>query len=208
MGLGMRVRKIIVPWFSTCTDDGQTHVRLITSKTRVAPLKELSIPRLELMSATILAQLMYTVHNTLQSQLRVDGVRFWLDSKTALSWIRNRGEWEQFVRRRLDEILRLTNEKEWAYCLTVENPADLGSRGVPASQLKGDKLWWHGLQWLTGQIEDWLVTPEDLPTAESWLEEKSSSAMLVTMTGETGIAASCKAAKASACGRLGETICE
>ena len=123
------------------TDDGQTHVRLITSKTRVAPLKELTIPQLELMSTTILAQLMYIVRNTLQLQLRVDGLRFWLYSKTALTWTRNRGEWKQFVRRRVDEILRLTNEEEWAYCSTVENPADLGSRGVLASQLKGDKLW-------------------------------------------------------------------
>ena len=116
-------------YFVYRTDDGQTHARLITRKTRVAPLKELSIPRLELMSARILAQLMNTVRNALQSQLKVDGVRFWLDSKTALSWIRNRGEWKQFVRHRVDAILTLTNKEEWAYCSTVENPSDLGSRG-------------------------------------------------------------------------------
>ena len=114
-------------YFVYRTDDGQTHARLITSKTRVAPLKELSIPRLELMSARILAQLMNTVRNALQSQLKVDGVRFWLHSKTALSWIRNRGEWKQFVRHKVDAILTLTNKEEWAYCSTVENPADLGS---------------------------------------------------------------------------------
>ena len=50
-------------YFVYRTDDGQTHARLITSKTRVAPLKELSIPRLELMSVRILAQLMNTVRN-------------------------------------------------------------------------------------------------------------------------------------------------
>ena len=98
-------------YFVYRTDDGQTYARVITSKTRVARLKELSIPRLELMSARILAQLMNTVRNALQSRLRVDGVRFWLDSKTALSWIRNRGEWKQFVRHRVDKILRLTNKE-------------------------------------------------------------------------------------------------
>ena len=61
-------------YFVYRTDDGQTDARLITSKTRVAPLKELSTPRLELMSARILAQLMNTVRNAIQSQLRVDSV--------------------------------------------------------------------------------------------------------------------------------------
>ena len=76
------------------------------------------------------------------------------------------------------------------HCLTVENPADLGSRGVLASQLKGDELWWRGPQWLTGQIEDWPVTPKDLPAPESLLEaKKSTSALLVTMRKETGVAA-------------------
>ena len=117
------------------TDDGQTHEGLIRAKTRVAPLKELFIPWLELMSAKILAQVMNTV----------DGRKFWLDSKTALSWIRNRGEWKQFMLHRVGKILRLTNKEEWAYCLTVENP-DLGSRGVLASQLTGDELWWCGPQ--------------------------------------------------------------
>ena len=85
-------------YFVYRTKDGKAHVRLVASKTRVAPLKELSIPRLELMSARILAQLMHTVKNALQSQVKLDGVRFWLDSKTALSWIQNNGEWKQFVR--------------------------------------------------------------------------------------------------------------
>ena len=99
-------------YFVYRTNDGHTHARLVASKTRVAPLKELSIPRLELMSARILAQLMNTVRNALQSQLKLNGVRFWLDSKTALSWIQNKGEWKQFVRHRVNEILRLTNKEE------------------------------------------------------------------------------------------------
>ena len=45
-------------------------------------------------------------------------------------------------------------------------------------------------QWLTGQIEDWPVIPEDLPTPESSFEKKkSTSAMLVAMKGKTGVTA-------------------
>ena len=88
-GLGDASKKAYcaLVYFLYRTDDAQAHVRLVTSKTRVAPLKELSIPRLELMSAKTLAQLMSMVRNTLQSQVTIDGARFWLDSKMALSWI-------------------------------------------------------------------------------------------------------------------------
>ena len=74
-------------YFMYRTTDGKTHVRLLASKTRVAPLKELSIPRLELMLARILAHLMHTMKNVLHSQRKLNGVKFWLDSKTALSLI-------------------------------------------------------------------------------------------------------------------------
>ena len=167
-------------YFVYRTKDGKAHVRLVASKTRVAPLKELSIPRLELMSARILAQLMHTVKNALQSQVKLDGVRFWLDSKTALSWIQNKGEWKQFVRHRVNEILKLTDKEDWAYCSTEENPADLGSRGVLASQLKENQLWWRGPSWLIERPEDWPVLTESLRTPESLIEEKKSAAVMMT----------------------------
>ena len=81
-------------------------------------------------------------------QLKLDGVRYWLDSKIALCWIRNRGEWKQFVKHRVNKILQLTNKDEWVYISTHENPADIGSRGVLASQLKNNELWWNGPTWL------------------------------------------------------------
>lgn len=66
------------------TEDGKTHVTLIASKTRVAPVKVLSIPRLELMAARILAQLMHAIRDA-QPQLEVDGVKYRLEGKTALT---------------------------------------------------------------------------------------------------------------------------
>ena len=178
-------------YFVYRTTDGKTHVRLVASKTRVAPLKELTIPRLELMSARILAQLVDTIKNALQSQLKVDGVRFWLDSKTALSWIQNRGEWKQFVRHRVNEILRLTAKEDWSYCSTDENPADLGSRGVFASQLKDNQLWWRGPSWLNAETNEWPVTTETYQTPESQLEEekKSATVLLTDIEHPSGVAA-------------------
>lgn len=66
------------------TEDGKTHVTLIASKTRVTAIKVLSIPRLELMAARILAQLMHAIRDA-QPQLEVDGVKYRLEGKTALT---------------------------------------------------------------------------------------------------------------------------
>ena len=83
---------------------------LLTSKTRIAPLKTQTIPRLELMSAFILAKLMSTVQRALGH------------------WINNKGEWKQFVRHRVNEILKLSDKANWGHCPGEQNPADIGSR--------------------------------------------------------------------------------
>ena len=123
------------------------YARMLTSKTRVATLKGLSIPRLELMAAFILVKLMVNVEGALASQQSVKRSKLWLDSQTALFWIMNRGEWKQFVKHRVNEILKLSDKGDWRYCPSQENPADIGSRGMPASELNRNVLWWQGPAW-------------------------------------------------------------
>ena len=91
----------------------QSYVKLIASKTRVAPIKELSIPRLELIAARILVQLMHAVKSALGSEYDFEGTRYWTDSKTTLCWIRNTADWKQFVQHRVNEILRLRVRTQW-----------------------------------------------------------------------------------------------
>jgi hypothetical protein len=67
-------------------------------------------------SARLLAQLMNSVKGALGTQVKIDFTCFWLDSITALYWIRNRGEWKQFVHHRVNEILKLTNKEDWGHC--------------------------------------------------------------------------------------------
>ena len=100
--------------------------KLLCAKSRVAPLKQLSIPRLEHISARILATLMDTVVKPLEFQVKVDSIHYWLDSKTALYWIFNKGEWKQFVQHRVNEILQLSKKEGWGHVPGNENPADLG----------------------------------------------------------------------------------
>ena len=154
---------------------------LLCSKTRVAPLKSLTIPKLELMSARILAVLINTVKNALQSQVKIDKVRLWLDSKTALYWIQNNNEWKQFVQHRVNEILTLTKKDEWGHVSGVENPADIGSRGVTAKQLVGSKLWWAGPKWLREHEDKWPKTMVLTESEDIKEEQKKSSALSVAV---------------------------
>ena len=155
--------------------------KLLCSKTRVAPLKSLTIPRLELMSARILAFLMNTVKNALQSQVKIDKVRLWLDSKTALYWVQNKNEWKQFVQHRVNKILTLTKKDEWGHVSGLENPADLGSRGVTIRQLVENKMWWEGPKWLRKPEGEWPKTMVLMESEDVKQEEKKSSTLSVVV---------------------------
>ena len=82
-------------------EDGCTDVKWVPSKTKVAPLKKQSIPRLELLGASILVGLAKTVQNALPLKLET---MFWVDSMTALCWIRNLKPWKQYIMSRVQEI--------------------------------------------------------------------------------------------------------
>ena len=125
-----------------------TYVRLMSSKTRVSPINKTTIPRLELLSGLILARLMSSVKEALSKQITIIETHLWLDSITAIYWIKGSREWKQFVQNRVAEILQLTDRSMWHHCPGKENPADIGSRGEHAKALRDSKLWWDGPYWL------------------------------------------------------------
>ena len=157
--------------------------RLICSKTRVAPLKGLSIPRLELMAAKILTTLMDSVINALSSQTKIDEIRYWTDSMTVLYWIQNKGEWKTFVQHRVDEILKLTKKDQWSHVVGLENPADIGSRGVSISNLNQSRLWWEGPLWLSeskGSVPSNVLVEEPIEAKE----ERKKEVVVMTVVEE------------------------
>ena len=91
----------------------------------------------------------------------------WLDSMTALLWIRNNGDWNQFVHQRVDEILKLTDGIELKHCPGGDNPADLGTRGIRPSRLKESMLWWNRPIWITRESKHWPKQPVLEATEES-----------------------------------------
>ena len=132
---------------------------LVMSKSRVAPLKGLTLPRLELMAAVIGARLLRHV----RKEVTVTKVELWSDSQIVLHWLQTTRTLQRFEKNRVNEINGLTDNRKWRYCPTKENPADLLTRGISAAQFVNNDLWLRGPHWIT-KTEIWPLW-DTLPTA-------------------------------------------
>ena len=158
-------------------------VRLVVAKNRVLPLKEKrTIPELELMGAVLLADLLHTVQQTLE--LEVGQVKAWSDSTTVLCWLRAvPTRYKVFVANRITTATDYFSPSIWSHVPTLENPADLASRGVTAGELKNSRLWWSGPSWLSKEP---IVRPRQPQEAE--IEAESSEGMKASCLAISGAA--------------------
>ena len=134
------------------TNETGVHVSLVMGKSRVAPLKSISIPRLELTAATIGAKLSKFILNELD--LDDVTVHYWTDSMTVLRYLRNVStRFKIFVAHRVQQIQDVSDVNAWNYVRSGHNPADLASRGINPGETDKLQLWLHGPRFLKEKID-------------------------------------------------------
>ncbi|XP_055714258.1 uncharacterized protein LOC129808506 [Phlebotomus papatasi] len=134
--------------------------RLLLAKSRVAPLSQLTIPKLELCGATLAAETIAKFTDAVGP----DAIHFWTDSTIVLHWIHSPPQsYKVFVAHRVQRIRKHSSPDQWRHVVSEENPADIISRGVSPSQLMDNSLWFEGPEWIRCPERSW--PPPFNPTA-------------------------------------------
>lgn len=130
--------------------ENQFKVNLMFAKSRLAPIKGMTIPRLELMAVVIGVRCLTFV--TEQLQLPIVHKYLWTDSKCVLDWMNSDKHLPVFIKNRVEEI-KSHKDVTISYVNTQENSADIATRGSTIEDLYGNQIWWHGPTWLLRDFE-------------------------------------------------------
>ncbi|XP_051169750.1 uncharacterized protein LOC127287070 [Leptopilina boulardi] len=140
--------------YARSSKGGEHRTTLLCARSRVAPIKTVTIPRLELCAAVLLVRLLKIVKESLRC--RVDRVMLWSDSTIALSWIKSSPHlFNIFIANRVAEIHESSSAEMWRHVSSGDNPADAVSRGQMPEDFLNNKLWKSGPEWLKISDDHW-----------------------------------------------------
>lgn len=159
--------------------DGHSEVGFVMGKAKLAPMPDLTIPRLELCAAVLSVEMAELLKEELK--VKIDKLTFFTDSKVVLGYIHNtKRRFQVYVNNRVQRIKQSSVPDQWKYVPTEHNPADHASRSLSANKLEGTS-WWSGPAFL---LDAKKVTPEkgpfDLVDPEMDVEIRQNVTVLVT----------------------------
>ena len=152
----------VVAYLRYTYEDGHISCTLVLAKNRVAPLRQLSVPRLELQAAVMAVRAAAAIKQ--EHDIEIHSTHFWSDSRTVLHWINNESRrYQNFVANRIAEIQDESDRRSWRHVPGVINPADVCSRGCDLQELLENDRWIHGPEFLSHPETEW---PAEQPANE------------------------------------------
>lgn len=162
-------------------NDTSIHVAFVLGKARVTPLKQITIPRLELTAAVLAVRVDQMLKAELQ--LTLEPSRFWTDSMSVIKYIKNEDKrFHTFVANRVSTIREVTEVSQWGYINTKDNPADDASRGLKAEELLADNRWIDGPRFLSLPVDEWPTYTADCIISSEDPEVKKSVTVNLIIT--------------------------
>ncbi|XP_036319310.1 uncharacterized protein LOC118733830 [Rhagoletis pomonella] len=145
-----------VGYWRYTTDCGKIGMSFVSAKTKTAPLKPLTIPRLELQAAVLGVRLKKIIFQ--EHSLKINEFFLWSDSSTVLHWINSEHRrYKPFVAHSVAEILDESKPSNWRWVPTADNAADEATRAKGPIDFSPSSCWFSGPTFLKDIREHWPV---------------------------------------------------
>ncbi|XP_037816930.1 uncharacterized protein LOC119607192 [Lucilia sericata] len=156
--------------------ENECKVAFVMGKIRCAPLKLMSIPRLELQAAVLGVRMSRIIQQN--HEVCISSIHFWSDSQTVIQWINStERRFKAFVSHRIAEILNISTPQQWRHVPSQQNPADAGTRVSLPPKFDNNGIWISGPKYLQADSSSWPKTGMDLPSVP--IEEELQPTMVI-----------------------------